>query len=87
MLLTEYDAKFHEKCMREDYMEEGYTKGLSEGISQGISQGISKGRNDERITIVINAINSGMSESEIVTKLHIPQETIDAAKTEMDSNK
>ena len=83
MLLTEYDAKFHEKCMREDYMEEGYTKGLSEGISQGIS----KGRNDERITIVINAINSGMSESEIVTKLHIPQETIDAAKTEMDSNK
>ena len=87
MLLTEYDAKFHEKCMREDYMEEGYNKGFSEGIAQGISQGISQGTSNAYTTIIINALHSGMSESEIVTKLHIPQETIDAAKTEMDSNK
>ena len=87
MLLTEYDAKFHEKCLRKEEYDDGFAEGLSQGISQGISQGLSRGHDDERITIVINALNSGMTESEITTKLLIPAESIEAAKKEMLSAK
>lgn len=73
MLLTEYDAKFHEKCVRQ------------EGHEDGIAEGIELGRADAFTTIVINALNSGMTESEISNKLLIPQETIEAAKAEMHS--
>ena len=77
----------HEQDIRDEGIAIGIERGIERGIEQGIEQGMEQGRNDERITIVINAINSGMTESEIVSKLCIPQETIDAAKTEMDSNK
>lgn len=83
MLLTEYDAKFHENCLRKEEYEDGFAK----GISQGISQGITRGHDEERIAIVINALNSGMTESEISTKLLIPSEAIEAAKKEMISTK
>ena len=77
----------HTLVHEQDIRDEGIAIGIERGKEQGIEQGIEQGRNDERITIVINAINSGMTESEIVSKLCIPQETIDAAKAEMDSNK
>ena len=77
----------HEQDIRDEGIAIGIEQGIERGIERGIEQGIEQGRNDERITIVINAINSGMTESEIVSKLCIPQETIDAAKAEMDSNK
>ena len=82
MLLTEYDAKFHEKCLR----KEEYDDGFAEGLSQGISQGISQGESNAYTTIIINALGGGMTESEISTKLKIPQEVIDYAKAEMNSS-
>ena len=78
MLLTKYDAKFHEKCVRE------------EGVEDGISIGLERGRAESErriLTITVNALNSGMTESEIATKLLIPMETIEAAKAEIKSAK
>lgn len=78
MLLTKYDAKFHEKCIRQEEYEEGISIGLERGRAES----------ERRIlTITVNALNSGMTESEIATKLLIPMETIEAAKAEMNSAK
>lgn len=67
MLLTEYDAKFHEDNIRKEEREEGRLLAQTE--------------------IIINALNSGMTESEITEKLLIPQETIESVKEEMSKNK
>ena len=75
MLLTEYDAKFHEDNIRKEEREEGRQEGRREGILLAQTE------------IIINALNSGMTESEITEKLLIPQETIEAVKEEMSKNK
>lgn len=42
MLLTKYDAKFHEKCIRqeehEDVVEEGISIGLERGRAEGLAE-------------------------------------------------
>ena len=50
-----------------------------EGIEIGINQGLLQAQT----SIVINALNSGMTESEITTKLSIPAEIVEDAKKEL----
>lgn len=74
MLLTEYDAKFHEKCIRKEEHEDGRAEGLAEG------------RLLAETDIIVNALNHGMSETEISEKLLIPTETIKTVIEEMNRN-
>ena len=66
----------HEQDIRDE--------GIAIGREQGLEQGLEQGSVHAQTTIVINALNSGMTESEIHSKLLIPLEIIDAAKARME---
>lgn len=70
MLLTEYDAKFHEKCLRQEERAEGRAEGQIYALT----------------SVINNALNSGMSKDEIATKLLIPSELIEKVAAETSSH-
>ena len=75
MLLTEYDAKFHEKCIRKEEFEDGFAKGISQGISQG--------RNDERTSTVKRLILKNYPDNEIMEIANCSKEMIEQMRNEL----
>lgn len=65
----------HTLVHEQDIRDEGIEIGKELGINQGLLQA--------QTSIVINALNSGMTESEITTKLLIPAEIVEDAKKEL----
>ena len=71
MLLTEYDAKFHEKCIRKEEFEDGFAKGISQG------------QNNETLAVVRRLILRNYPDNEIMEIANCSKEMLEQMKNEL----